>query len=73
VRGGATAIRRFRPVMLLELNAQALGRAGDEIATAFAEIGDLGYRPFVRAPTGELTPVAAPRNGDIWWFPDERL
>ena len=72
VRGGVTALRRFRPVMFLELNAQSLARAGDEVAPAFAAIAELGYRPFMLTSTGELTPVTAPRNGDIWWFPDER-
>jgi FkbM family methyltransferase len=72
VRGGAAAIRRFQPVILLELNAQALERAGDQLTAAFAEISELGYRPFVLAPMGEFTPVAEPRNGDIWWFPAAR-
>jgi FkbM family methyltransferase len=73
VRGGEQAIRRFRPVMLLELNAQALARAGDDLETAFAAISELGYCPSVIDATGAFTPVAAPRNGDIWWLPAERL
>ncbi len=72
VRGGRRAIRRFRPALLLELNAQALARAGDDLATAFAVIAELGYRPFVRDETGALKPVAEPRNGDIWWLPAEK-
>ncbi len=72
VRGGVAAIRRFRPVMLLELNAQALARAGDQVGPAFTAIAELGYKPFVRAPSGELIPVVEPRNGDIWWLPAER-
>ncbi|HXP76655.1 MAG TPA: FkbM family methyltransferase [Stellaceae bacterium] len=71
VRGGSRAIRRFRPILLLELNAQALERAGDDLGTAFAAIAELGYRPVVRDPAGSLMPVAEPRNGDIWWFPAE--
>lgn len=72
VRGGLRAIRRFRPVMLLELNAEALARAGDDLARAYAEIADLGYRPALCDAAGALTPVTAPRNGDIWWLPTER-
>src|SRR5579872_3478853 len=73
VRGGEQTIRRFRPAMLLELNAQALARAGDDLETAFAAINGLGYRPSVIDVTGASTPVAAPRTGDIWWLPAERL
>jgi len=72
VRGGARAIRRFRPVMLLELNAEALARAGDTLAGAFTEIAEFGYRPTVADGMGGLTPVTEPRNGDIWWLPAER-
>jgi FkbM family methyltransferase len=71
MRGGERAIRRFRPVMLLELNAQGLARAGDDLATAFAAIAGLGYRPAAGDLTGALTPVAGPRIGDIWWLPAE--
>ena len=73
VRGGEHAIRRFRPVMLLELNADALARAGDDLKAAFAAIAELGYRPVAADPTGALTPVSEPRNGDIWWLPTETL
>jgi FkbM family methyltransferase len=71
VRGGLRAIQRFRPVMLLELNAQALARAGDDLAGAFAEIAALGYRPSVWDGSSTLKPVTEPRNGDIWWLPVE--
>lgn len=72
VRGGRHAIERFRPAMLLELNAPSLARAGDELTTAFVEIAKLGYRPFVPDATGALLPVAEPRNADIWWLPKEK-
>ena len=71
MRGGRHAIERFRPALLLELNAPSLARAGDELATAFAEITELGYRPFVPDAMGALQPVAEPRNADIWWLPKE--
>lgn len=72
VRGGLGAIRRFRPILLVELNAQALARAGDDLETAFKTIAALGYRAAARDRSGTLGPVAQPRNGDIWWFPAER-
>jgi len=73
VRGGLGAIRRFRPILLVELNAQALARAGDDLETAFETIGALGYRAAARDRSGSLGPVTQPRNGDIWWFPAERI
>jgi FkbM family methyltransferase len=72
LRGALRAIRRFRPALLLELNTQALERAGDDLATAFATIAELGYRPAMRDPAGALVPVTEPRNGDTWWLPAER-
>jgi FkbM family methyltransferase len=72
IRGGRAAIQHFRPVLLLELNAPALARAADDLATAFAEIADLGYSPFLPEATGALQPITEPRNGDIWWLPNER-
>lgn len=71
VRGGLRAIRRFRPVLLLELNAQALERAGDDLASAFAMIVELGYRPAVHDSAGTLRAVTEPQSGDIWWLPAE--
>lgn len=72
VRGGRHAIERFRPALLLELNAPSLARAGDDLTTAFAEIAALGYHPFVPDATGVLQPAGEPRNGDIWWLPKEK-
>jgi len=72
VRGGRRAIERFRPALLLELSTPSLARAGDDLATSFAEIAALGYRPFVLDAARALQPVADPRNGDIWWLPKER-
>ena len=71
IRGGRDAIQRFRPVVLLELNAPAVARAGDDLAAAFAEIAELGYRPFSLDASGALQPLSEPRGGDIWWLPNE--
>ena len=71
VRGGLRTIRRFRPVLLLELSPQMLERAGDDLAAAFAVITELGYRPTIRDHTGTLRAVTEPREGDIWWLPQE--
>lgn len=43
VRGGLTSIARFRPVMVLEMTNEALARAGDDLASAYAAIAKLGY------------------------------
>jgi FkbM family methyltransferase len=69
VRGGWRTIARFRPILLLEMNASALERAGDDLAAAYAAMGELGYVANVFDRAGSLQPAPAPRNGDIWWLP----
>jgi FkbM family methyltransferase len=72
VRGGVETIRRFRPAIMLEMTRDALARAGDDLAAAFATLGELGYRPAMLGAGGGFEPLAAPSEGDIWWLPQER-
>jgi FkbM family methyltransferase len=72
VRGGLDTIRRFRPVIMLEMTEGALARAGDSLAAAYRTLGDLDYRPATLGADGRLQPVDRPIEGDIWWLP-ERL
>lgn len=71
VRGGLETIRRFRPVIMMEMT-QALTRAGDDLAAAYRSLGELGYRPSVLGADGRFQPVETPIEGDIWWLPRER-
>jgi FkbM family methyltransferase len=69
VRGGREALRRFRPVLLLELNEGQLARAGDSLSEAFETLAGIGYRPRLLDEAREFHDVAEPCTGDIWWFP----
>lgn len=72
LNGARTTLERFRPVMLLELMRNSLARAGDRLEDAFAQLETLGYGAFVLSGDGNLLPVEAPCEGDIWFLPAER-
>ncbi len=69
LRGADQTLRRFRPCLLIELSDAHLVRAGDRLGDAFAFMHGLGYTAFELAPSGELTPVANPHDGDFWFIP----
>jgi len=71
LHGGADALRRFRPRLLLELTRDHLARAGDRLDDAFAFLEELGYAAFELAPGGELVPVTTRHDGDFWFIPRE--
>ena len=68
LRGGVQTLRRFRPVLMLELLGEHLARAGDRLDDAFAFLAALGYAAFELTPAGELVAIAAPHDGDIWFI-----
>ena len=72
VRGGTAAIRRFQPVLMLEMTAEGLARAGDDLASAFRAMAALCYRPALPDRNGQLQPLDAPMTDDIRWFPATR-
>lgn len=72
LRGGRDTIRRFRPVIMLEMTEGALARAGDDLAAAFRTLDALDYRPAVLDAAGSFHAVERPIEGDIWWLPKER-
>jgi FkbM family methyltransferase len=43
LEGGSATLRRFRPALLLEVDARFLARAGDTPQALFAWLGELGY------------------------------
>jgi FkbM family methyltransferase len=69
LRGGEETLRRFRPVLLIELLSQHLARAEHSVDDAFAFLTGLGYAAFDLGPGGELVPLAAPRSGEFWFVP----
>ena len=70
LRGGKQTLRRFRPILVIELLSQHLARAGDRVDDAFAFLSELGYTAFDLTLDGELVPVAEPRDGEFWFFSD---
>jgi FkbM family methyltransferase len=69
LHGARHSLERFRPRLLLELTGAHLARAGDTLADAFAFIAARGYRAFALDEHGRFVAVAAPRDGDFWFFP----
>ncbi len=69
LHGARHSLERFRPRLLLELTGGHLARAGDTLADAFAFIAARGYRAFALDEHGGFAAVAAPRDGDFWFFP----
>jgi len=72
LRGGRETLRRFKPTLLMEMNAEQLVRAGDRLENAWAFLIGLGYEPHGATPGGTLEPVPAPITSDIWWLPKGR-
>jgi FkbM family methyltransferase len=71
LEGARTSLERFRPRLLLELTAAHLARAGDTLAEAFDFLAARNYRAFALDKAGAPAAVAAPRDGDFWFFPAE--
>jgi FkbM family methyltransferase len=72
LRGAEETLRRFRPCLLIELSQPHLARAGDRLGDAFTFMDKLGYAAFELTPVGELAPLAAQHDGDIWFIPSEQ-
>jgi FkbM family methyltransferase len=70
LRGGEQTLRRFHPILVVELLSQHLARAGGRVEEAFAFLSRLGYTAFDLTPQFELVPTAGPRDGEFWFFPD---
>lgn len=71
LRGGEATLRRFRPVLVIELLGRHLARADDRVGDAFAFLEGLGYTAYDLTRDGELVPAAGPRDGEFWFFADD--
>ena len=69
LHGAENTLTRFRPRLLLELDAAALARAGDRLDDAFAFLTAHQYRAFRFEGGASLVPIAAPADGDFWFLP----
>jgi FkbM family methyltransferase len=68
LRGAVRTLQRFRPGLLLELNAAQLARAGDDVAGVFSFLEELGYSGFVMGPNGWLVPAESHGDNDFWFL-----
>jgi FkbM family methyltransferase len=76
LRGGAAALARFRPVLLLELNAPTLEREESSIANVLAWLRSSDYRVYSIHPLREIVPGAGPLPGAVFnvlCLPHERF
>ncbi len=69
LRGGDGALKRFEPALLLEVNENALARAGDTPAALWEFLSCRGYRPWRLGEPAPLPPDCGPVTGDILWLP----
>ncbi len=67
--GGAATIKRFRPVILIELVNDHLVRAGDTMDSAWGLLTEMGYTPNRWTAGGKLEPQLEPWEGDTLWLP----
>ena len=70
LEGGAETITRYRPVMVVELVDEQLLQSGNSLQAAWELLGSWGYRAAICIGGKDLTPLEAPREGDIFWLPD---
>lgn len=68
LRGGEETLRRFRPVLVIELLSRHLARADGRVEDAFAFLEGLGYTAYDLAPAGALVRAEGPRDGEFWFF-----
>lgn len=66
IRGGSASLRRFKPVLFLEMTEQTFARAGETLASAWRALEELEYRAHV-ARGDALVAIEAPQEGDIYW------
>jgi FkbM family methyltransferase len=71
LRGGRATLARLKPALFLEMNRAQLARAGDDLDAAWMFLSELGYRAHRAGAGGDLTPLDAPSEGDIWWLPPQ--
>jgi len=75
LRGAETCISRFRPVIICELNAAALSRAGDTVDGVHALMAEHDYQCFTGhdVTDGELIPTDGLVDGDYVFLPKEKM
>jgi hypothetical protein len=70
--GGTETLRRFRPILWLEIVDTQLARAGDNAAALWDFLGTRNYRAFTIGADGAIRPLGTVTEGDILWVPEEK-
>ncbi|MDB5376630.1 MAG: hypothetical protein JWR00_1076 [Rubritepida sp.] len=69
ISGGRLTLQRHRPALLLEMDQARLAVFGFELDLFWAELEELGYRPYRIPSRGHPTPhLSGPVTGDILWL-----
>lgn len=59
LRGAEGSLRRFKPLLIMEIQAFSAQRAGLDPREIFDYLGELGYRTHCIGPKGTLSPIDA--------------
>ena len=70
LEGGRATLARFRPALLIEINAAHLQRAGGSAAAVWQMLTALGYSAYAGEPGGAA--LDRPREGDILFLPPKK-
>jgi FkbM family methyltransferase len=72
LRGAAATLRRFRPLLWLEIVDAQLARAGDSRNALWTFLSQEHYRPHRVTAQGDITRLEAAGDGDVLWVPEEK-
>ncbi|MBF0561516.1 MAG: FkbM family methyltransferase [Alphaproteobacteria bacterium] len=73
LKGAEATLRRFRPVLYLEIDRVHISRSGDTVEALTAFLADHRYLPFSITPQRKLSAALHQIEGDIVWIPEERV
>ena len=69
--GGAETIKRYRPVMMIELDDSRLIRAGDNLSAIWNMLCAWRYRPWIWDGRDGLHPLDTPQDGNVFWLTED--
>ena len=71
--GAEKTLSRFRPSLMVEVNSDALARAGDTPESLFSYLSSIDYCGYILgSDTQRFHPVELKRNHDVFFVPMER-
>ncbi|MCH7635742.1 MAG: FkbM family methyltransferase, partial [Proteobacteria bacterium] len=71
--GAEQTLLRFRPNLMVEVNSEALARAGDTPDSLFSYFASIDYHGYILDPDMQrFHPVKLAQNNDVFFVPSER-